>query len=234
MSEPVPIRIDLFSDPICPWCFIGKRRLEKALAARPDMAATVYWRPFQLNPDMPAEGMDRQSYLEAKFGGPERAKRIYEPIGIAGASVGIDFAFDQIKVTPNTVAAHLLIRFAQDGDSLDPTVPDRPFDVGRRDAVLDGLFHTYFLEGRNIGEIPVLLEIAEAAGLDASAFQQYLDAGIERSDVIREDSAARRLGIGGVPCFIIDRAYAVSGAQEPETFFPLFDLARQQLREAAE
>ncbi len=208
--------IDIFSDPICPWCFIGKKRLNEALALRSDIPIITRWRAFQLNPDMPAEGMGRQDYLSAKFGGADRAGQIYERIREVGASVGIDFQFDKIPQTPNTILAHRLIRFAQ-----------RP-ENGKSDMVTDLLFDTYFLNGGLIGEIEPLLDIGEKAGLNREALREYLESDEDKDEILAEDMHARRLGIGGVPCFIVDGKYALSGAQEPESFLPIFDMAVQE------
>jgi predicted DsbA family dithiol-disulfide isomerase len=213
------MRIDIFSDVICPWCFIGKRRLDKALAMRPQPDLQIRWRAFQLNPGMPEEGMDRQAYLAAKFGGPESAQRIYDTVGAAGAREGIAFAFDRIRRTPNTVAAHRLIRFSA--------------RHGRQDAVVEALFRAYFLDGRLVGEKPVLGAIAAEAGLDAADAGAFLDGTEETDTVLAEDTYARRLGIGGVPCFIVDGKYALSGAQEPEAFLPVFDLVAGEAASAA-
>ena len=190
------ITIDVFSDPICPWCYIGKKRLDQALAARPDLPIAVRWRAFQLNPDMPRDGMDRQSYLSAK--------------------VGIDFQFDKIPRTPSTLNAHRLIRYAQ-----------RP-GVEKADGLMPALFQAYFIDGKDIGDVAVLLDIAQAVGLDRPAVQEYLNSREDEDEVQAEDVFARRLGIGGVPCFIIDGKYALSGAQEPEAFLPLLDMAVQE------
>ena len=190
------ITIDVFSDPICPWCYIGKKRLDQALAARPDLPIAVRWRAFQLNPDMPRDGMDRQSYLSAKF--------------------GIDFQFDKIPRTPSTLNAHRLIRYAQ-----------RP-GVEKADGLMPALFQAYFIDGKDIGDVAVLLDIAQAVGLDRPAVQEYLNSREDEDEVQAEDVFARRLGIGGVPCFIIDGKYALSGAQEPEAFLPLLDMAVQE------
>jgi predicted DsbA family dithiol-disulfide isomerase len=212
------ITIDVFSDPICPWCFIGKKRLEAALDARPDIPVTLRWRAFQLNPDMPRAGMDRQAYLSAKFGGPDRAAEIYGHIGRVGDEVGIDFQFDGIPRTPSTLKAHRLIRYAQ-----------RPAH-DKANAVVAALFQAYFLEGRDIGDDTELMSIAESAGLDRDAAAAYLATDEDEAEVQAEDVFARRLGIGGVPCFIVEGKYAVSGAQEPEAFLPLLDMAiREQL-----
>ena len=204
------MHIDIFSDPICPWCFIGKRRLRRALAARPGLRPTIRWRAFQLNPAMPADGMERQSYLAVKFGNAAEAQRLYATIGQVGAVEGIDFRFDRIRMTPNTVDAHRLVRYAQ------------AFE--RDDAVTDALFHAYFLQGRDIGDRRVLAELAQEAGLERTEAEAFL-AGGDGADAVRgEDMRARQLGIEGVPCFIVDRRYAISGAQEPEAFFSLFDM----------
>ncbi|MCC6468202.1 MAG: DsbA family oxidoreductase [Alphaproteobacteria bacterium] len=211
------MRIDIFSDVICPWCFIGKRRLEKALALRPQAEPKVHWRAFQLNPGMPAEGMERSAYLAAKFGGPEAAQRIYDTVRAAGQRSGVDFAFDRIRRTPNTVAAHRLIRFA-----------DR---FGRQDATVEALFRAYFLGGRLIGTVDALVEIAAEAGLDVHAARAFLQSDEETEAVLAEDVHARQLGIGGVPCFIVDGRYALSGAQEPEAFLPVFDLVAAEAPE---
>ena len=208
--------VDIFSDPICPWCFIGKKRLAQALDLRPDAPVTVRWRAFQLNPDMPPAGMDRQAYLSAKFGGADRAGQIYDRIRQVGETVGIDFAFDKITQTPNTVQAHRLIRFAQ-----------RP-GIDKADLVTDLLFDAYFLNGERIGSIEDLMVIGERAGIDREALAAYFETDEDADEILAEDSHARRLGIGGVPCFIVDGKYALSGAQEAESFLPLFDMAQQE------
>jgi predicted DsbA family dithiol-disulfide isomerase len=205
-------RIDIVSDVICPWCFIGKRRLEKALALRPTLKAQLAWRPFQLNPDMPIGGMERHAYIAAKFGGTGQADRIYENVAAVGRTVDIAFAFDRIRRTPNTQDAHRLIRYATAS--------------GSADVVVERLFGAYFIEGRDIGDRRTLVALAEETGHDAAAVRQWLycDTGLE--DVLAEDRGARRLGINAVPCFIFDGQYAVSGAQEPELFLPVLDLVQ--------
>lgn len=206
------MRIDVVSDVICPWCFIGKRRLERALAQRPEIAVELTWRPFQLNPDMPAEGMPRDAYLAAKFGGSAHADRIYATVTEAGSTVDIPFAFDRIRRTPNTRDAHRLIRYAS--------------AAGQADAIVEALFCAYFLDGRDIGDHATLAEIAEESGLNGAQVGAWLDTPADVEDVIAEDRSARRLGINAVPCFIFDRQYAISGAQEPEFFLPVFDLVK--------
>lgn len=206
------MNIDIFSDVICPWCFIGKRRIARAIAAESDVAVRVRWRAFMLNPDMPAEGMDRQSYLALKFGGPAQARRVYDNVLRAAASEGLELALDRIPRTPSTVAAHRLIRWA-DGQ-------------GDADPVVEGLFRAYFQEGRDIGDTAILAEIAGESGFDPADVRTMLAAPEGAAEVVSEDRTARRIGINGVPCFIFDGQYAVSGAQEPEVFAPIFAAAR--------
>ena len=205
------MKIDIISDAICPWCYIGKRRLEQALTLAPQPGLETGWRPFQLNPDMPAEGIDRKEYLRAKFG--DSAGRNYDRIAAIGREVGIPFAFDRIQRTPNTILAHRLIRYAARENVQDPMV--------------ETLFRAYFTEGRDIGNRDTLVELAAAAGLEAKAVEAYL-AGTEDDDTIRtEDAFARQIGISGVPCFIVDRQYAISGAQPAEAFVEVFELAQK-------
>ncbi len=206
------MRIDIISDVICPWCFIGKRRLEKALALRPELTTEMTWRPFQLNPDMPAAGMERQAYLTMKFGSAAQAERLYRNVAAAGASVDISFDFARIRRTPNTRKAHALIREA--------------LAQGVGDATVERLFRAYFLEGRDLGDRATLVDLAADVGLEPSATQRALDDPAIEERVVAEDRGARRLGINAVPCFIFDGQYAVSGAQEPEFFLPIFDLVR--------
>jgi predicted DsbA family dithiol-disulfide isomerase len=198
------LSLDVVSDVICPWCYVGKRRLEEALDGF-DAVDTIglAWRPFQLNPTMPTEGMDRQSYIAAKFGSPERARGIYDRVAEVGASVGLDFAFERIQRTPNTIQAHRLIRFAQ--------------LQRRQDPVVAALFKAYFMEGRDIGADGTLTEIACDVGFDGATVRDYLAGTLDLDKVLEEDAMARRMGVDGVPCFIIARTYAVSGAQEAET-----------------
>lgn len=204
------MRIDIYSDTICPWCFIGKRRFEKALAQRPDLDIEIHWCAFQLNPDMPEAGMERQDYLETKFGGPANAREVYARVEAAGAMEDIPFAFDAIKRTPNTVASHRLIRYAA-------TQP-----IGQ-DPLVEVLFHDYFLDGKDIGDIEVLVAAAGRAGLDAGACRQFLQGDDETQAVLSEDARARQIGVQGVPFFVLDGKYAVSGAQTPGHFLAAFD-----------
>jgi len=212
--------IDVFSDPICPWCYIGKRRLETAIERfGRTRDVTVRWRAFQLNPGMPAEGMPRGEYLAVKFGGQERADQIYDVIRQAGATVGIPFAFERIVRTPNTVQAHRLIRRAtlsgHDGD------------------LVEGLFNGYFLEGRDLSDDMVLADMAGECGMDVEDARRYLAGRDGVQEVGAEHDFAVSLNITGVPCFIVEGRYAVVGAQEPDAFGPVFDLVDEEARAAA-
>ncbi len=210
--------IDIVSDTICPWCFIGKRRLERALAERPDIDVQIGWRPFQLNPDMPAEGMDRQAYLAAKFGGDNRARRTYAPVLAAAQGEGIAIDYDRIRKTPNTLASHRLIRWAAADDV--------------QYQVVELLFRRYFLEGEDISDHDVLTGVAREAGMDAEKVALWLAEGRDIEIVRNEDKVAREMGIRGVPCFIFDRRYALSGAQDPEVILQVLDLAVKESRES--
>lgn len=211
--------IDIVSDTICPWCFIGKRRLERALAERPDLDVQIGWRPFQLNPDMPLEGMDRQAYLAAKFGGETRAKRTYAPVLAAAEGEGIAIDYDRITKTPNTLASHRLIRWAAASNA--------------QYQVVEQLFRRYFLEGEDISDNAVLVEVAREVGMDTGQIALWLAEGRDIDVIRNEDKVAREMGIRGVPCFIFDRRYALSGAQDPEVILQVLDLAVKEARESA-
>ncbi|MFQ5984786.1 MAG: DsbA family oxidoreductase [Alphaproteobacteria bacterium] len=204
------VNVDVFSDVICPWCFVGKRRLERALKMRPGLKTRVRWRPFQLNPDMPPEGSDREAYLVAKFGSAGQTRQVYEAVAEAGEAEGIGFAFDRIKRTPNTLNAHRLIRFAA--------------EAGTQERVVELLFRRYFEEGGDVGDPDLLAETGAEAGLDAGAVRAHLASGDGIEAVRAEDALARRMGITGVPCFIVDGRYAIAGAHAPEVLLRLFDL----------
>ncbi|MEQ8655308.1 MAG: DsbA family oxidoreductase [Kiloniellales bacterium] len=216
------MQIEIYSDTICPWCLIGKRRLERALEEQPQPDLKIVWRAFQLNPAMPAEGMDRQHYLELKFGGAERAATVYEPIKQAGLTEGIDFAFDKMQRTPNTLNSHRLLRFAQN--------KGQAFG----EAVLENLFRSYFFNGGDIGDLEILADLAEESGLDRAEVADYLASDADRESVAAEDARAREIGIQGVPTYILDGHYVLSGAHPPEVLFRLFDLVKgdQKVEEA--
>ncbi|HEV2676922.1 MAG TPA: DsbA family oxidoreductase [Aliidongia sp.] len=206
--------IEIVSDLVCPWCYIGQRRLERALKRGGGPPPRLLWRAFQLNPDMPPDGVPRQAYLAAKFGGTFHASRIYQAIGEAGAAEGIQFDFDRIARTPNSLNAHRLKRLAR--------------RAGLEVDMTDRLYRAYFEQARDVGLRGVLADVAAEAGLDRAEADRFLASDEDRAAVLAEDVGARRLGITGVPCVVIDGRYALSGAQEPEFFLPLFDLARQE------
>jgi len=222
MTTPhVPsLTIDIVSDVVCPWCYIGKRRLEAALAlpgASELPAVEVRWHPFQLNPDLPGEGVSRKQYLEDKFGGSERAAEIYTRVLAAGRSAGLELDIDGIERQPNTRLAHALIAFAQQSG-------------GRAGGeVKERLLKAYFVENRFIGDIEVLVDIAREAGLDAQAARVFLQDPAQLEAVARADAQARSMGISGVPFFIFNQKLAVSGAQDPAT---LLDAMQQALAAA--
>lgn len=202
------LTVDIYSDVICPWCYVGKRRLERALKAWDGVPATIRWQPFQLNPTMPRNGMDRRQYLDAKFGGSAAAQAIYDQVSRAGVEEGIPFAFERIARTPNTFAAHRLIWLAGYHD--------------KQDEMVEMLFRQYFLEGGDIGNIETLSKIAAHAGLDQAAIETFLagDEGIEA--VKAEEAAGHRMGIRGVPYFVFNGVNALSGALPPEQFVTAF------------
>ena len=168
------ITLDIISDPICPWCYIGKAKLDDALASMPDHPFDIRWRPFRLNPDMPPEGMDRRSYLEGKFGGKEKARQVYDQIAQAAEAAGLDIDFSRIARTPSTVDAHRLIRWAR--------------TEGAQGRVVDALFHAYFEDGLDISDRSVLLDIAEAAELDRGVVAALLESDADRVEVIEEEN----------------------------------------------
>jgi len=215
--EQTRATLDIISDPICPWCYIGKVKLDRALAQRPDHGLDIFWRPFQLNPDMPAEGMDRMTYLETKFGGPERAKEIYGRIEDAAAAAGLTVDFAKIKRTPNTFDAHRLIRWARTHELQQP--------------VMDSLFTRYFERGEDIGDRKVLLDVGTEAGLDTKWLTRLYDEDADRDVVTKEEASARQMGISGVPTFILGEKYALSGAQEAETWLDALDRLSQNAGE---
>lgn len=205
------VTIDVYSDVICPWCYVGKRRLERALARLDDVQTHVTWRPFQLNPTMPKEGMDRTTYLEAKFGSLAAFRRLEEHILAAGLSEAIPFAFEKIVRTPNTFSAHRLIWYAGQQSC--------------QDEVVDSLFRGYFEEGTDIGSSEALTRLAASAGLDAERFLRS-DEGV--AEVKAEEAAGHRLGIRGVPYFVFNSRYAISGAQPAEEFVAAIQKVRAQ------
>jgi predicted DsbA family dithiol-disulfide isomerase len=206
------ISIDVVSDVVCPWCYIGQKRLDKALAAVPDIDVSVHWRPFQLDPTIPPEGKDRKAYMLAKFGSEERLREIHARIEPLGEAEGIEFAFEAIKVSPNTLDAHRVIRWA---GAAGPEVQNH---------LVRNLFQLYFEKGMNIGDHAVLAGAARHAGMDAVVVESLLSTDADRDAVSTEAGTASRMGITGVPCFLLEGKYAVMGAQDADT---LADAIRQ-------
>jgi predicted DsbA family dithiol-disulfide isomerase len=200
MTEPV--KLDIMSDPICPWCYIGKAHLDRALAAHPNHPFQIEWHPFQLNPEMPAEGMGRRAYLEGKFGGKEGAVRAYAPVVESAEKAGLKINFEGMQRTPNTLNAHRLIHWAG--------------IEGRQTAAVSALFKAYFVDTRDIGDSEVLTDIADSIEMDAAVVARLLSTEEDAKDISDRDAHSRQMGINSVPTFIIGGRHAVPGAQPPE------------------
>ena len=203
--------IEVVYDLVCPWCYLGVRRLFRTMRRRPDLMFDLSWRPFLLNPDMPRAGMARSDYVIRKFGGEDRARRLYASITEIGAGEGIEFRFDRIRRTPSSVDAHRIVRWA--------TL------YGRSNDVADALFAAHFTDGHDIGEHAVLRDVAAATGLNPAAALAFLRSDEDIDAVHADNLRAHRLGINGVPCFVIAGRHAIAGAQEPEVIERLFDVA---------
>jgi len=203
--------VEIVYDLVCPWCFLGTRRLMRTLRRRPDLLFELTWRPFLLNPDMPRLGMARPDYVVRKFGGEDRARRLYASIAEIGRTEGVPFRFEKIRRTPSSVDAHRLVRYAA--------------RFGRADEMVEALFSAHFTDGRDIGDHAVLLTIAQACGLDSTAIRRFLAGDAEADAVHADNLRAHRLGINGVPCFVISGRHAIAGAQEPEVIERLLDVA---------
>lgn len=214
-------RIDIVSDAICPWCYIGKRQLERALAAltAEGLQFSVHWNPFQLNPDMPKEGRDRASYRATKFGSAERARELDERVAGAAANVGLDFRLDLIERTPNTLDAHRLIWLAG--------------REGMQDAVVEAMFAAYFTQGRDIGDAEVLADCAAQGGMDRTAVAEFLAGDVAAQEMLAADRAAREAGVNGVPSFFLDGYGLFSGAMPAETMAEALRKGNQILRQRA-
>ncbi|MDK4720314.1 MULTISPECIES: DsbA family oxidoreductase [Rhizobium] len=212
------ITIDVVSDVVCPWCYLGKARLELAIAeVQDEVGVDLNWRPYRLNPDYPPEGVDQKKALEQKLGGAQRVAEGHKMLTDLGREVGIKFDFDAIKIGPNTLDAHRLIHWA--------VTESRE----KQDKVVDALFKANFEEGRNVGDHAVLLDIAEKAGLDRSVISTLLASDADRDLIIGEIDAAQKIGVNGVPFFIFDQQYAVSGAQTPDVLAgALRDIAKMK------
>lgn len=209
------IKLDILSDPICPWCYIGKAQLDRALAQVPEHPFTIEWHPFQLNPDMPREGMGRAVYLEAKFGGRENAVRVYGQIAKHAASIGLEADLSAIKRTPNTLDAHRLIHWAGIERMQGP--------------VVDALFRAYFVEGRDIGAHEVLADVADSAGMDASLVLKLLNTAEDEEAVRSRDAHSRKMGVSSVPTFIVAGQHAVPGAQPTDLWLKVISEVQSNL-----
>ena len=205
------LMIEVVHDLVCPWCYLGVQRLLRTLHRRPDIATTLAWHPFLLNPDMPRLGMARSDYVVRKFGGEERARRLYASIAEIGRAEGLTFRFERIRRTPSSVDAHRLVRFAA--------------REGRADEMAMALFAAHFTEGLDIGDIFVLTALAGSAGLDMAAARDFLEGDAEFDAIHAENLRAHRLGINGVPCFVLGGRHAIAGAQEAEVIERLLDVA---------
>ncbi len=209
--------IEVVHDLVCPWCYLGVRRLFRTMRRRPDLLFDLTWRPFLLNPDMPRVGMSRSDYVVRKFGGEDRARRLYASITEIGSAEGVSFRFDRIRRTPSSVDAHRLIRWAA--------------GLGRATEVAEALFAAHFTDGYDIGDHAVLRAIAGSCGLDAVAAGTFLR-GDDDVDAIHADNLrAHRLGINGVPCFVVAGRHAIAGAQEPDVIERLLDVAAVETTE---
>lgn len=210
------IRLDILSDPICPWCYIGKARLDRALMDRHDHPFALEWHPYQLNPDMPPEGIDRRTYMEAKFGGVDGAKDAYAPILEAVETEELEVNWDAIERVPNTRDAHRLIHWA----GLE----------GRQTAAVSTLFRAYFREGRDIGQHDVLTDLAEGIEMDPDMVRRLLASEADLDEIQRRDSHARARGVTGVPTFVIGNAHVVPGAQSTELWLQVVDEIAEDAR----
>ena len=209
-----PIKLDIMSDPICPWCFIGKAYLDKALSAHPNHPFLIEWHPFQLNPDMPANGMGRREYLEGKFGGKEAAVRAYAPVVESAKTAGVAIDFEGMQRTPNTINAHRLIHWAG--------------IEGRQTAAVSALFKAYFTDAHDIGDPDVLIDIAKSVEMNGDVVKRLLDSDEDLKLIQDRDKHSRKMGINSVPTFIIANQHAVPGAQPPELWAQVIaDLAAQ-------
>ena len=205
------LHIEIVHDLVCPWCYLGVRRLLRTLRRRPDLAFELIWRPFLLNPDMPRMGMARPDYVVRKFGGEDRARRLYATISETGRNEGLDFRFDRVRRTPSSIDAHRLVRYAS--------------GYGLADSLVEALFAAHFTDGYDIGDHAVLVAVAAACGMDPAAVRRFLASESEAEAVHADNLRAHRLGINGVPCFVVDGMHAIAGAQEPEVIERLLDIA---------
>ena len=208
------MRIDIVFDTVCPWCFVGKRRFDRALKQRPHLKPEVRYRSFLLNPDLPPQGVDRREYLERKFGGSHQYERIAEALVYTGKGEGINFALDKIKRTPNSANSHRLVRLAH--------------TLGRQHEAVELLFSAFFERGLDTGNVEVLIRLAEELGIERPMAQAHLSGENDLNAVYTENARMHRLGITGVPCFIFNDSRAIAGAQEPEILLRMLDMGSVQ------
>ncbi|GLK68220.1 DsbA family oxidoreductase [Hansschlegelia plantiphila] len=209
----VTLQIDVFADPVCPWCWIGKRRLEAALAARPDIEAAIRWRPYQLDPSIPPEGLDRAEYLESKFDDVARVRATHDQLAAIGRDEGVALLFADIERAPNSLDAHRAIRWAAE---------EGPTAQG---ALIERLFEGYFTNGEDISDRDVIAGAAEETGLDWETLRDRLDTDEDAEEVREEVAQARAMGVEGVPCFIFAGKLVVMGAHPPEVLLEAIDRA---------
>jgi predicted DsbA family dithiol-disulfide isomerase len=208
------MHIDIVFDTVCPWCFIGKRRFDRALSQRPRLKPEIRYRSFLLNPDIPAGGVDRREYLDQKFGGNQQYERIVEALTFTGKGEGINFALDKIRRTPSSATSHRLVRLAQ--------------TMGHQNQAVEILFSAYFERGQDIGDIEVLVRLANEMGIERHMAYAHLTSESDINAVYTENARMHRLGITGVPCLIFNDGRAIAGAQEPEIILKMLDMASTQ------
>ncbi|MBT5239507.1 MAG: DsbA family oxidoreductase [Rhodospirillaceae bacterium] len=208
------MKIEIVFDTVCPWCYVGKRRFDRALKDRPNLKPEIQYRSFLLNPDLPPGGVDRREFLERKFGSPQQYERVIEALVFTGKGEGIDFALDKIDRTPNSANSHRLVRLAQ--------------AIGAQGKAVDALFAAYFERGMDIGDPEILIRLAEEIGLDRQVATTHMLGEGDLNSVFNANARMHRLGVTGVPCYIFNESKAISGAQEPEIIVRMLDMASAQ------
>lgn len=216
------MQLDVVSDTVCPWCYIGKKRLDQALALHGGEGITLRWRPFRLDASIPDGGVNRKAYMEKKFGSdPDRAKGVVKAIREYSDALGITFNFDRIEISPNTLDSHRLIRWAG--------------TAGCQSEMVDILFRRYFTDAEDIGRRDVLIDAAAEAGMDTDIVNDLLEQGADRELIQREDAMARQMGIQGVPSFVINSKWVMVGAQETQALVRMFEkLLAKEAEDAAQ
>lgn len=215
MADPALLQLDVVVDVVCPWCYVGKHRLARAMELTPEIGYELRYRPFQLDPSIPRAGVERKAYIAAKLGGPERVRAAHEQLAAIGAELGIPFDFDAIRVAPNTLDAHRVIRWAG--------------EAGVQADLVERLFRLYFVEGADIGDPGVLAGAAADAGMRREEVRDWLSTEADLDAVRAEIDHARRIGVTGVPCLVIEAKYAVTGAQDPAVLAGAFrDIAEEK------